>query len=135
MTQTVRTVVVEDDVVTSTQPPLIAFLRLSALACRAAPRGSLRACALLDPDAGAEDYAMALARTLPEMTMRRPVIWRPGATGRSFDEDWLLSLLDALRRRDGASLRFLTRSRVRPEAAPYLLLVLRGLCERLDSAA
>ena len=135
MTQTVRKPAADLEPAVATQPPLIAFLRLSALACRTAPRGSLGACALLDPDAGPEDYAMALARTLPEMTMRRPVIWRPGAAGRSFDEDWLLSLQDAIRRRDGASVRFLTRSRVRPEAAPYLQLLLRGLCERLDSAA
>ena len=132
MTQTVRTAAADIEPVVANQPPLIAFLRLSALACRAAPRGSLGACALLAPDGGPEDYAMALARTLPEMTMRRPVIWRPGAPGRSFDEDWLLSLQEAIRRRDGASLRFLTRSRVRPEAAPYLQLLVRGLCERLD---
>lgn len=135
MTQTVRRIEAETAPVIGAQPPLIAFLRLSALACRTAPRGSLGACALLAADAGPEDYAMALARTLPEMTLRRPVIWRPGAPGRSFDEEWLLSLQEAIRQRDGASLRFLTRSRVRPEAAPYLLLLLRGLHERLDSAA
>ena len=134
MTQTVRTAAPDIQPAVATQPPLIAFLRLSALACRVAPRGSLQACALLAPDAGPEDYAMALARTLPEMTMRRPVIWRPGAPGRSFDEDWLLSLQEAIRRRDGASLRFLTRSRVRGEAVPYLKLLVRGLSERLDAA-
>jgi len=137
MTQTVRRhdtgpAAVPD---TAPQPPLIAFLRLASLACRAGPRGSIGACALLEPSSGPEDFAMALARALPEMLFRRPVLWRPGAAGQSFDEAWLLALSLARARNDLGSTRFLTRRRVRPEATPYLLLLLNGLAERLESTA
>lgn len=113
------------------QPALIAALRLAALECRAAPKASVAACALLGPDAGAEEYAGALARCLPQMLTRRPVLRRPGAARRSFDEEWLVALGRALGSGDRASARFLLRRRVRPEAAPYLSLLLIGLAERL----
>ncbi len=113
------------------QPALVATLRLAALGCRAAPRASVTACALLDPEAPAEEFARALALCLPQMLTRRPVLRRPGAARRSFDEDWLVALQAALSSGDRSSARFLLRRRVRPEAVPYLTLLLNGLSERL----
>lgn len=113
------------------QPPLICLLRLSALACRTAPRGSVEGCGLLDPDADAADYAMALARAMPDVLTRRPVFWRPGAPGQSFDEAWLLALARAIRAGDRDSERFLVLRRVRVQARPILRLLMVGLVERL----
>lgn len=111
------------------QPPLIALVRLAALSCRAGRRGPAPACAAIDPDAPVEDLIVALAKALPEALHRRPVIWRPGAAGRSFDEDWLLALAAALRAADADSVRFLLGRRVRPVAGPML----RSLVRRLDA--
>ncbi len=136
MTQTVRRPVEAPQAPAAfRQPGLVAVLRLAALECRAAPRGSLTACALLEPGAGAEDYAVALARCLSQMLVRRPVLHRPGTASRSFDEEWLVALSRALGEGDRASARFLARSRARPEAVPYLLLLVTGLAERVYDPA
>jgi hypothetical protein len=117
-----------------TQPPLLALLRLAALECRAARHcGPHEACALLDPSAGAEIHAAALARVLPAIALRRPVIWAPGSAGRSFDEAWLLACDGALRRGDGASFRFLCARRLHPGGATRLRPLLTGLSTRLDT--
>jgi hypothetical protein len=117
------------------QPEAIALIRLAALRCRAAPRGSLAACALLDPSAGSGAHAAMLAALLPQMLERRPVLYRPGTPLLSFDEDWLLALMRAAARGDRSSERFLMRSRVRPSARPALRLLLAGLIRGLDDGA
>ncbi|WOI56695.1 hypothetical protein [Palleronia sp. LCG004] len=114
------------------QPGFVSCLRMAALDCRAAPRSSLKACELLDPDAGAEAHAALLTRTLPQMLRHRPVFWRPGASGRSFDEEWLLALARAIAHGDHSSARFLVRSRVHAQAAPTLMLLMRGMVGSLD---
>lgn len=113
------------------QPPLIALLRLSALECRIAPRAGLPPAEALRV-AAAEDMALMLARMLPTLMLRRPVIWRPGTRGRSFDEEWLLSLACALEREDRASARFLLARRARPEGAAVLRMLVGDLGARLD---
>ena len=111
----------------------VAALRLAARDCRAAPRRSPgEACALLAPDADAAAFAEALARALPALLLRRPVIWHPGARGESFDEAWLAALLAALGRGDRGSARFLLTRRVRPGGAATLLFLAQGLLKRLD---
>ena len=113
------------------QPPLIALLRLAALECRIAPRAGLPAADAIRA-AALEDMATMLARLLPTLLLRRPVIWRPGAEGRSFDEDWLLALARAERRRDRASVGFLLRRRARPDGAAVLRMLVGDLAARLD---
>ncbi|WP_299813426.1 hypothetical protein [uncultured Jannaschia sp.] len=113
-------------------PPLIALLRQAACECRAAPRADLYACAVLAPEAGAEDFAVALVRALVSATDRRVVLRRPGAEGLSFDESWLMALSAALTRGDADSVRFLAGRRVRPEAGPVLRLLLSGLARNLE---
>ncbi|TFL18827.1 hypothetical protein [Jannaschia formosa] len=114
------------------QPPLIALLRFHALACRTSPRAGLT------PEdaaraAAVEDMALLLARMLPVLLLRRPVLWRPGTAGRSFDEDWLLALARALRAGDADSARFLLTRRARPEGAATLRMLVGDLAERLDT--
>ena len=117
------------------QPALIALLRVCALECRAAARPAPHeACALLHPDADAVDHATALARRLPELLLRRPVIWAPGAAGRSFDESWLLAVARALVSEDRASVRFLLRRHARPTGHAVLSMLLRGMVARLRTA-
>ncbi|PZX14329.1 hypothetical protein LX81_02912 [Palleronia aestuarii] len=113
------------------QPPLIGFLRLAALDCRAAPRRAGIPDLPLDPAADAADYATVLARMLPELFLRRPVLWRPGTARRSFDEAWLLAFARAIETDDRTSERFLAGRRLRPGAAPVLRHVLGGLADRL----
>jgi hypothetical protein len=122
------------DLQSQPQPALIALLRLAALECRVAPRASLRACALLHPSAGVADHVTMVARILPDALLRRPVIWRPGASERSFDEAWLLAIAQAIATGDADSERFLMRRRVRPAAIPILRLLLVALQKRLECA-
>jgi hypothetical protein len=89
----------------------LGLLRVGALECRSARRLALwEACAGLGGQDAAE-CARALVRTLPEGLGRRLAIRRPGEARLSFDEAWLLSLLDASARGDAASTAFLLRSR------------------------
>lgn len=117
------------------QPPLIALLRLASLTCRAGRRIPPAACTVIDPAAPVEDLVVALARLLPGALCRRPVIWRPGAEGRSFDEDWLLALAAALDAGDADSTRFLLGRRAHRHAAPALRLVVARLDARLRAVA
>ena len=113
------------------QPPLIALLRLAALECRAAPRVGLPPAEAMEA-AAVEDMVTVLARTLPALLLRRPVLWPPGAAGRSFDEAWLLALAAALWRGDRLSARFLLARRARPEGAAVLRMLLSDLGHRLQ---
>ncbi|WP_220750525.1 MULTISPECIES: hypothetical protein [Jannaschia] len=111
---------------------LLTFLRLAALECRASSRLDLtQACKVLDPEIDAGDLATILARALPQVLFHRPQILAPGALGRSFDEDWLLALADAIARGDRLSERFLLRRRCHPHRASHLSLLLRELEDRL----
>lgn len=109
------------------QPAMIACIRAAALACRATARAQLPTLDQSDDLSGSEAIARTLVRALPVMLTRRPVFHAPGTAARSFDEDWLLALSDALARLDIDSVRFLTRRRVRPEAAHILHVCLRRL--------
>lgn len=115
--------------------PVVALVRLAALECRTAPHHAVEACAVLSPDAGAEDYVVALVRALQGATDRRMVFWRPGETDMSFDEAWLAALLRAAVDRDMDSQRFLLGRRLRPGAIPVVRLLVRGLAAKLGSRA
>ena len=116
----------------ATAPPAIALLRLTALECRAAPRQPLHACAVLAPDAQAEDHSIALVRALQGATDRRFVFWQPGAPGLSFDETWLLALLRARATGDRGSERFLMARRIVPQARPVIRPLADALRTSLD---
>jgi hypothetical protein len=113
-------------------PGCLRMLRRPAQDTRTAPRCTpWAACSLLDPRAPARAYSDALARVLPEMTLRRPVIWLDGVDKLTFDEDWLVACRECLRRGDVDSFCFLTARRLRPGMAPMLRLLLEGLDARL----
>jgi hypothetical protein len=120
-------------IVRDPQPPLIALLRLAALECRIAPRAGLPPAEAMRV-AEVEDMVTMLARLLPTLLMRRPVLWRPGTRGRSFDEDWVLALARALRTDDRASARFLLARRARPEGAATLRMLVGDVAARLSGA-
>ena len=69
----------------------------------------------------------ALLRTLAEGLDRRTVFYRPHARDLSFDERWLMALIDAVERDDGPSLAFLTTSRLKPHARRQVLFLIGGL--------
>ncbi|PWJ22392.1 hypothetical protein [Jannaschia seohaensis] len=119
------------DIACDRQPPLIALLRFAALECRTAPRADLPPGEAMR-DAAVEEMAVLLARMLPTLLQRRPVIRRPGAADLSFDESWLLALARALSGGDAASARFLLARRARPEGAAVLRMLVGDLAARLD---
>ena len=95
--------------------PLLSHLRWVALGCRAAARVDLfKACATLalDRDVARQAHAEVLMRSLPQALGRLPVFYRPGVADTSFDEDWLLRIVDRHRASDAGSVAFLLRSRV-----------------------
>ena len=118
------------EIVRDPQPAFLAMLRLAALECRIAPRAGAPAEEAVRV-AALDDMMTMLARTLPSLMLRRPVLWRPGATGRSFDEDWLLALLRAMQSGDRASERFLLARRARPEGGAVLRMLVGDVADRL----
>ena len=91
----------------------LAALRMAALSCRSAARLDVfEACASLSLEPDPSVSTEALIRALPQAFGLRPVLFRPGNPAVSFDEAWLLRLIDAQRmgRTDDAA--FLLTSRV-----------------------
>lgn len=100
------------DLAPAPRPALICLLRHAALTCRIAPRDAAAGSPTLDPGGEAADAAIRTMRILPQIPTRRPVFWRPGTAGRSFDDDRLLSLVRAIDRGDATRADFLMRRRV-----------------------
>ena len=93
----------------------LALLRVLMRQCRAKARlEPFEACAVLQnaPHEGAQPYADALLRILAQGLDHGPVIHRVGAPECSFDENWLLALMDAISRDDRTSTAFLLRARL-----------------------
>ncbi|SDW28960.1 hypothetical protein [Roseicitreum antarcticum] len=97
------------------QPAALALLRVLMRQCRAKARVEpFEACALLhhSPDQGAQAYADALLRVLSTALPNGLRIHAVYAPERSFDENWLLALTEAVARDDASSATFLLRSRL-----------------------
>lgn len=109
------------------EPKLLTLVRVSALECRAAARASATACTTISPTARPDVFATQLVKMLPQFLGRRPIIWRPGAGATSFDEAWLLSLVDAVGRRDHESESFLLKSRITAASVHTARMLVRGL--------
>ncbi|PZO66021.1 MAG: hypothetical protein DI498_08080 [Paracoccus denitrificans] len=91
------------------------WLRVLFRSCRAKARLDLfHACSMLaaDRSESAQAYADALLRALCAGSPKPIRIHSPGEQAISFDERWLISLLDAVRRDDIHSRDFLLRSRL-----------------------
>lgn len=111
-------------------------LRLLSMRCRAARRIDVfSACALLAIDRveAAQAFAEALLRAMPQATGKPLNFLFPGARERSFDESWLLRLLDAVRRADEDSVSFLIASRVRQPYRRQIVYLAKSLAGGLDT--
>jgi hypothetical protein len=111
-------------------------LRFLAASCRASARVDLfRACAVLSDDrhAAAQAGAVAVLRTLAQALETNPVILAPGSSARSFDETWLLRLIDRSQAQDNPSLAFLIMRRVPMAKRHAFLHLINGLAKNIDA--
>ena len=93
----------------------LVMLRVLMRQCRAKARMEVvTACALLHqrPSHLAQAYADALLRTLAQALPSGFVVLAPQSLDRSFDESWLMALMDTISRDDHASTTFLLRARL-----------------------
>lgn len=89
-----------------------------AMACRAKRKTSLfEACALLHVDrlGTFSAHAEALVRCLSEALDSRAIFYRPGTQNLSFDEAWLMQVINCEARSDEASISLLLGSRIAVE--------------------
>ncbi|MEM1363269.1 MAG: hypothetical protein AAGF94_16400 [Pseudomonadota bacterium] len=106
------------------------LLRAQAAGCRTAARLDLfQACSLLtvDPDKAPVVFARALLRTLGEALGKRPVIHGSGSPEISFDERWLLRLIERLEAGDTDSFTFLLSGRVPHEYRRSVAYLVHGV--------
>lgn len=120
------------------QPEAVfSLIRQRADAARTAARLDLfKACAVLSmrEHPSAHDFADAVARTLEQALGRTPDWRAPGEPVLSFDERWLLRLIERSLACDTASVAFLISSRVQRGKRASLAYLVNGLAERLEAA-
>ena len=95
--------------------PITDKLRFLSAECRASARLDLfEACKVLDTDheKAIDSYARVLVRVIGQALDKPMEFLSPGSKSRSFDEDWLLRLLDCRMRNDSDSYLFLLMRRV-----------------------
>lgn len=102
---------------------------------RAARLDIFKACAVLSlrEDPTAEDYAEAFARTLEQALGRSPQV-RSRTESRSFDEMWLLRLIERSLAYDAESVAFLISSRVEGRKRESVAFLVNGLAASLEAA-
>lgn len=127
------------DLIEGTAQPeaVLALIRQRADAARSAARLDLfKACAVLSmrEHPSAYDFADAVARTLEQALGHRPDWNPPGKTELSFDESWLLRLVERSLACDSASVAFLISSRVQRGKRASLAYLVNGLAARLEAA-
>ncbi|PLS22609.1 hypothetical protein [Neptunicoccus cionae] len=108
-------------------------LRLSAMRCRARARVDVsEACNLLCVDEAQSElrFEEALLRSLHQGLGRKPRFYAVGAAEESFDERWLLQVLDAAERGDMTSVEFLVRSRIDKTMQRSIRFLIRGAVGR-----
>ena len=113
-------------------PAFLMRLREMALQCRTAPRADLvEACAVLSADTAIARTAHleVLVKCLGQAFGVSPRFYRPGVAELSFDEAWLVRLVECCERGDNDSFAFLLRSRVRPETRHNLAFLIRSISE------
>ena len=97
---------------------------------RAYPRlDILKACQLisLDIDLLSSEMLEIFIRSLPEAFGRQIVIHNPGTKQLSWDEKWLLSIIEAVSRADYDSVHFLIRSAVKQKHRREFLTIAHEL--------
>ena len=106
------------------------MLRAQAARCRTAAHLDLhRACTLLplDRELAPVVFARALLRTLGQALGKRLVIHRPGSDEVSFDERWLLRVIERLESGDTDSFTFLLSRRIPHEYRRSVAFLVHGL--------
>lgn len=94
--------------------PALSHLRFAMLTCRASARiETFEACASFTPapDQALAGYAKLLVRVLTREMASAPVFFAPGTEETSFDEHWILRVLNRIADGDSDSLYFLIASR------------------------
>ena len=107
-------------------------LRLVALECRSAARADLyQACAVLthDKTVAQRAYAETLVKCLCQALGKKPVFYAPGVREVSFDEAWLMRLIQSSAGADFNSFEFLIRSRVPHIAQRNLAFLIHSMSE------
>ena len=107
-------------------------LRMIAIRCRCAARTDLfHACAVLSVDRSTSKGAHAeiLIRCLEQALGKRPVFHRPGSAEISFDEAWLSRAIEAIRKGDEDSFRFVLCARVPHLTRRNLAFLVRGVTD------
>ena len=109
---------------------LLERARACALEVRAYPRlDILKACQLisLDIDLLSSEMLEIFIRSLPEAFGRQIVIHHPGTKQLSWDEKWLLSMIEAVSRADYDSVQFLICSAVKQKHRSEFLIIAHQL--------
>jgi len=86
---------------------------------------------LANRSTAASTYAHALALGLAQALGTPPRIGAPDAPDLSFDEAWLMRLLERAQMRDAESVGFLIASRVAPRHRACFAFLVKGLAARL----
>lgn len=107
---------------------LLAQLRFVACTCRAGARVN-PSCDCTAPGAGMKQCLGALVAIAPHATGRHLTFYRPGEAEVSFDESWVLALVEAAARGDGDSLRFLVIRHVARASRARIALLARRIAE------
>ena len=108
------------------------YLRLVALDCRSAARADLyHACAVLahDKTVAQRAYAETLVKCLSQALGKKPVFYAPGVRTVSFDEAWLMRLVQSSAGADFDSFAFLIRSRVPHVARRNLAFLIHSISD------
>ncbi len=110
--------------------PFLNKLRFLSFECRASARLDLfQACSVLDLDSAkaSDNYARILVRVIGQALDKPMEFLAPGSEIRTFDEDWLLRVLDCRMRNDTDSYLFLLMRRVPAAKRSSLDLLLKNI--------
>jgi hypothetical protein len=113
-----------------TVPPILRYIRRASARARARARLDLfGACAMLstERDIAARAYLDTLLRTLEQGLGRAPVIYCEACPQMSFDERWIMALLDAQGRHDQDSFAFLLCSRLPRPTRRHIGFLIAGI--------
>lgn len=113
--------------------PLINYIRVIALKCRAAPSTDMfEACSILSTDKtiARTAHAETLVRCFREATGKSPKLHRAGTEELTFDESWIARLALAAAHEDDDSFRFLIQSRVPKESRRHMAFLVRSIADQ-----
>lgn len=116
--------------------PFLNKLRFLSSQCRASARLDLfQACKVLDQDAAvaSDSYARVLVRVIGQALDKPMEFMAVGSSVTTFDEDWLLRILDCLARDDIDSYLFLLIRRVPETKRNSLDLLLKNIADQLEN--